>query len=118
MVKPRTDFEHWMAERVATTNADEHYDREAIEEDMAVKIGGAVRELRERAGLNQTQLAAVMNASQPTVARIESGKVMPTFPTLMRIVRVLDAHLVVDIGPHGIDLKLEQAGRRRERRAG
>lgn len=46
-----------------------------------------VHDLRRRAGLTQTQLAAAAGTSQPTIAAYESGKKSPTLRTLTRIGR-------------------------------
>jgi DNA-binding XRE family transcriptional regulator len=109
----RLDFTSWMAGRPGG----EPYDQDAIDAEMAARIGEAVRELRTYVGLNQTQLAAVMNANQPTIAKIETGKVLPTFSTLVRIMQVLDLHLVMDLGPDGITIDVDKTLGRRKRRS-
>ena len=47
----------------------------------------ALIEARARAGLTQEQLAARMGTSQSAVARMESGKVLPSGRTLARLAR-------------------------------
>jgi transcriptional regulator with XRE-family HTH domain len=63
-----------------------------------MKGGQFVREARRRAGLTQEQLAARAGVSQPTIARVESGKVSPSFERLVTLVRAagldLDVHVV------------------------
>jgi len=44
---------------------------------------------RSRAGLNQAQLARRMRTTQSVVARLESGRQMPTMSTLLRYARAL-----------------------------
>lgn len=57
-----------------------------------------VREARLRAGLTQRALASRAGVSQPLVARIESGKVEPSFERVLELVRAcgfdLEIHLV------------------------
>jgi transcriptional regulator with XRE-family HTH domain len=63
-----------------------------------VDSGQLLREARLRAGLTQRQLAARAGTSQPLVARIESGRVRPSFERVLRLVRAcgfdLDVHVV------------------------
>ena len=48
-------------------------------------IARAVIEARTRSGLTQAELAARMKTSQSYIARLESGRVMPTMKTFLRI---------------------------------
>lgn len=45
----------------------------------------ALREARRRAGLTQRQAAAAAGVTQPTLARVESGRRQPTVPALQRL---------------------------------
>ena len=60
--------------------------------------GTFVREARRRAGLTQRQLATRAGVSQPTIARVESGDVRPSFERILDLVRAsgfdLDVHVV------------------------
>jgi transcriptional regulator with XRE-family HTH domain len=47
-----------------------------------------LRDARRRAGLSQRELARRAGVPQPTVARIESGVVVPRVDTLDRLLRV------------------------------
>lgn len=49
--------------------------------------GALLREARSAAGLTQRALARLAGVPQPTVARIESGAVMPRVDTLDRLLR-------------------------------
>jgi transcriptional regulator with XRE-family HTH domain len=49
---------------------------------------GMLRDARRRAGLSQRALAARAGVQQPTVARIESGVVVPRVDTLDRLLAV------------------------------
>ena len=57
-----------------------------------------VREARKRAGLTQAQLAERAGTTQSAIARIEGGRVAPTFERIVELVRAsgfeLDVHLV------------------------
>ncbi len=49
-----------------------------------------VRELREKMSLTQEELAKLCDLKyQPRVAEIESGKVSPTYNTMLKISKVL-----------------------------
>jgi UDP-N-acetylglucosamine 1-carboxyvinyltransferase len=62
-------------------------------------VGSAVRVARHRAGLSQAELAKRARTSQPSIARLEQGRVSPTIISLDRIARALDSELVVDFEP-------------------
>jgi transcriptional regulator with XRE-family HTH domain len=63
-----------------------------------VDSGQLLRETRRRAGLTQQQLADRAAVSQSLVARIEKGRVAPSFDRLLALVRAcgfdLDIHVV------------------------
>ncbi|OXA88277.1 XRE family transcriptional regulator [Flavobacterium sp. HMWF030] len=42
--------------------------------DCRLKIGETIREIREKKGYNQEQLADIMNVSRTTISKIENGK--------------------------------------------
>ena len=42
--------------------------------DYRLKMGETIREIREKKGYNQEQLAAIMKVSRTTISKIESGK--------------------------------------------
>lgn len=42
--------------------------------DCRTKIGETIREIREKRGYNQEQLADIMKVSRTTISKIESGK--------------------------------------------
>ena len=42
--------------------------------DCRLRIGEAIREIREKKGYNQEQLADIMNVSRTTISKIENGK--------------------------------------------
>lgn len=42
--------------------------------DCRLRIGETLREIREKKGYNQEQLADIMNISRTTISKIENGK--------------------------------------------
>ena len=66
---------------------------------LAFELGAAVRELRERRGWSQTQLATASSMTQSAVARFEAGGTVPTLPVLERLATALDVRLNVSFTP-------------------
>lgn len=62
---------------------------------LAVDLGRAVRELRERRGWSQSQLASVAGMTQSAVARFEAGGTVPTLAVLERLAATLEVSLSV-----------------------
>jgi phage-related protein/DNA-binding XRE family transcriptional regulator len=56
------------------------YEALAPEYELAAEMIGA----RQRAGLTQTELAARMGTTQSVIARLESGRTLPTMKTIAR----------------------------------
>ncbi|HEY5046793.1 MAG TPA: helix-turn-helix transcriptional regulator, partial [Rhizomicrobium sp.] len=90
-----------IGEFVASLEAEGHADalkaaRRSISSWMDPKL--TLRSLRLEAGLSQDQLAALMETSQPQIARMESGKQDMQLSTLKRLATVLEIelHKVVD----------------------
>jgi ribosome-binding protein aMBF1 (putative translation factor) len=111
-----TDFDRWMRQRL-TADDDQGYDADAVERNLAERIGESIRKYRERAGISQTQLAAVLGIGQPTVARMEVGRVTPSFMTLLRLARLLNINFNMVIGPQGGEVSLEDAPKRKPGRS-
>ncbi|HEV8089172.1 MAG TPA: helix-turn-helix transcriptional regulator [Actinomycetota bacterium] len=61
--------------------------------------GQILRESRLRSGLSQRRLAELAGVTQPTVARIESGLIQPTFERLLELVRACGLDLDVRVVP-------------------
>jgi ribosome-binding protein aMBF1 (putative translation factor) len=55
---------------------------DALEQEFA--IATELIRARSRAGLSQTELAARMGTSQSAIARLESGRTLPSAKTLIR----------------------------------
>jgi transcriptional regulator with XRE-family HTH domain len=62
-------------------------------------IAAKVRSARKRAGISQAQLAHKVGTQQPGIARVESGKVIPTLDLLHKIARALDNSLIIGFAP-------------------
>jgi ribosome-binding protein aMBF1 (putative translation factor) len=73
-------FEELKAELLADPEVKAEYDALAPEFEIATELIRA----RLRAGLSQAQLAARMKTSQSAIARLESGKTLPSAKTLLR----------------------------------
>lgn len=64
----------------------------------AYEFAEQIRNLRERAGISQAELAHRMGTSQSAVARLGGGT-LPTLETLERVAAALGARLVVELRP-------------------
>ncbi|MEV6852025.1 helix-turn-helix transcriptional regulator [Actinoplanes sp. NPDC051411] len=77
--------------RMAEPGASEAYDAARL----AFELGRSVRDLRERRGWSQAQLARASGMTQSAVARFEAGGTVPTLPVLERLATALDVRLRV-----------------------
>jgi ribosome-binding protein aMBF1 (putative translation factor) len=87
----RSDWNELRSRRMAEPGAAEAYESTKL----AFELGRAVRELRERHGWSQTELAGAAAMTQSAVARFEAGGTVPTLPVLERLARALDVELAV-----------------------
>lgn len=78
---------------------DDHYRREydALEEEFA--LASALIAARSRAGLTQEELAEKMDTSQSAIARMESGRMIPSGTTLKRFARATGTRLRITFEP-------------------
>lgn len=81
--------------RMAEAGAVEEYEATRL----AYQLGKGVRELRERRGWSQAQLAQAAGMTQSAVARFEAGGTVPTLPVLERLAHALDTELAVSFNP-------------------
>jgi transcriptional regulator with XRE-family HTH domain len=81
--------------RMAELGAAEAYDAARL----AFELGRSVRELRERRGWSQAQLAKASGMTQSAVARFEAGGTVPTLAVLERLAAALDVSLKVGFEP-------------------
>lgn len=70
----------------------------------SIGLGYLILTLREMAGLSQSRLAARAGTSQPAIARLESGRQVPTVNTLLRIAGACGMHLVVGLADPRVDM--------------
>jgi ribosome-binding protein aMBF1 (putative translation factor) len=87
----RGDWDELRGRRMAEPGAAEAYESARL----AFELGRAVRELRERRGWSQTELAEAAAMTQSAIARFEAGGTVPTLPVLERLARALDVELAV-----------------------
>src|SRR5258705_12616877 len=95
MATSRTSWPELRDRRMSEPGAAEEYDATRL----AFELGVAVRELRERHGWSQTQLANAAGITQSAVARLEAGGTVPTLPVLERLAHALDVDLAVQFKP-------------------
>jgi len=74
---------------------------DALEDEFT--LASAMIEARTRAGLTQEQLAEKMETSQSAIARIESGRVIPSGNTLRRLARATGTRLRIKFEPTKTD---------------
>ncbi len=67
----------------------------ALEEEFS--IAATLIEARRTAGLSQEQVAAKMGTTQSVVARIESGRPLPSLRTLMRYAAAVGRKLEIKL---------------------
>ncbi|KAB1915169.1 helix-turn-helix transcriptional regulator [Micromonospora sp. AMSO31t] len=91
----RVDWTDLRRRRMAEPGAEEAY----AAARLAFELGQTVRDLRERAGWSQTQLARTAGMTQSAVARFEAGGTVPTLVVLERLARALDMRLDVRFSP-------------------
>ena len=70
---------------------------DALEEEFALMI--EVAKARTRAGLSQAELARRMKTTQSTIARLESGRGLPSTRTLGRFAKATGHRLKISFEP-------------------
>ena len=70
---------------------------EGLEEEFA--LASAIIDARSRAGLTQEELAAKMETSQSAIARLESGRTIPSGRTLKRFAKATGTRLRIRFEP-------------------
>jgi transcriptional regulator with XRE-family HTH domain len=70
---------------------------DAMEEEFALML--AVAKARQRAGLSQAELAKRMRTTQSAVARLESGRGLPSTRTLTRFAKATGHRLKISFDP-------------------
>ncbi len=82
---------------------DEEFKIAYDERRFYLQVAHLIRELRERSGLSQADVAKKAKVSQPMIARLESGdsRRTPTIETIHRILKILGYQLVLEVKPAG-----------------
>lgn len=70
---------------------------ESLSEEFA--LVGALIEARNKAGLTQAQLASRMKTTQAAIARLESGRVLPSTRTLQKFAEATGTVLRISFQP-------------------
>jgi DNA-binding XRE family transcriptional regulator len=80
---------------------------EALEPEY--RLAASLIRLRLAKGLTQEEMAKLLNTKQESIARLESGRSLPSLSTVKKIADVLDAELEINLKPRN---KSVQAGTR------
>jgi transcriptional regulator with XRE-family HTH domain len=94
----RNRFENYIARKMK--NAE--FKRLVDDEIAALKVGTQIAKLRQRAGLTQTQLAALAGMSAPKISDIERSARNVTFATIVRIASALGSRVDINFKSHKI----------------
>lgn len=68
---------------------------EAHLHDCRLRIGDTIREIREKKGYSQEQLAEIMNVSRTTISKIENGKFNFSLDYLSKFSWFLDFNIAI-----------------------
>ncbi len=90
------DFDDLKADLLRDPEVRAEYD--ALEEEFAV--ASELIAARARAGLSQAEVAARMGTTQSTIARLESGRTLPSLRTLRRYAAATGSRAVVHLEKH------------------
>lgn len=60
------------------------------------RLGKSIKELREKKGYSQEQLADIMNISRSTISKIESGKFNMSVDYIAKFSRPLDFEIKIE----------------------
>ena len=91
MTKIRDLHKNWMKDAAYRKEYD------ALEEEFALIL--EVAKARKRAGLSQAELARRMKTTQSTIARLESGRSLPSTRTLGRFAKATGHRLKISFEP-------------------
>lgn len=80
-------------ERINDNNTIDHY-----QTNYRLKMGETIREIREKKGYNQKQLASIMKISRSTISKIENGKFNCSLDYLSKFSWFLDFDINISIG--------------------
>lgn len=63
--------------------------------DCRLKMGESIREIREKRGYNQEQLAEIMKVSRTTISKVENGKFSFSIDYLSKFSKFLDFNISI-----------------------
>jgi transcriptional regulator with XRE-family HTH domain len=69
----------------------------------SIGLGYLILTLRELAGLSQSKIASRAGTGQPAIARLESGRQVPTVNTLIKVASACGMQLVVGLADPELD---------------
>jgi ribosome-binding protein aMBF1 (putative translation factor) len=81
---------------------DPEYKKEYDSLEEEFNIAAALIEARARAGLSQEEVARRMNTKQTVIARLESGRSMPSTRTLQRFAHATGSKLKISFDPRRV----------------
>lgn len=64
-------------------------------EDVVYELSNLITEARLHAGISQAELAKRIGTHQPSIARAESGEVVPSVEFLYKIAKAISAELIL-----------------------
>ena len=96
--------------------ADPKYAAQVRGELERLEVARRVRQLREGLNVTQKELADRLGTGQPSIARLESGQVVPRLDFLSRVARALGARVDVRFVANAAPRRRAAAGHKREER--
>lgn len=93
-----TDLATLKARLLANPETRAAYEAQAPEFAIARELIAA----RTRAGLTQHEVAKRMHTTQSTIARLESGRTMPSMRTLTRYAQATGSRTVITLEPEAV----------------
>lgn len=70
------------------------FKQEYLKQDLRFDVSHLITEARFYKNLSQEKLAELVGTQQPSIARIENGKTLPSLSFLEKIAKALGTHLV------------------------
>ncbi len=68
--------------------------RSHAENELLIKLGKRIREVRVIKKISQMTLAALSNSEKSNISRLEAGNSNPTFLTLFKIAHILKVSVI------------------------
>jgi ribosome-binding protein aMBF1 (putative translation factor) len=95
MIRQYIPVDEWAKEKMKSPEFKAAYD--ALEDEFA--LASAMIEARSHADMTQEDVAKAMGTTQAVVARLESGKTMPSTRTLERYAKATGTRLCISFKP-------------------